>query len=370
VHSGVQPNPPAVIGAVIPVRTPVYPYAGSVNKVPTIKDVALLAKVHAATASRALNPSTRDMVSTRTANRVIEAAKSLGYSPNSAARSLRTRTSSVAGVIIPDLRNPVFPPIVRGIEDGLREAGYMALLGNTDGDEEREKELLAAMRGRQTDGFILATSRRGDPFPAEAGGFPVPTVLVNRRTDANDIPSVTPDNTAGVYATVRYLVELGHRRIGHVSGPQDLSTGWERYRTFLDAMAAHDLPVEQRRVTFSTAFTEEAGLVAALPLLVADPSITAIVAGNDLIALGCYRALEQHGLRCPEDMSVVGFNDMPFLDRQRPRLTSVRIPHYEIGIESARLLLERIGNPTGPAKRIVLPVELVRRESATAPRPS
>jgi LacI family transcriptional regulator len=339
-----------------------------VNKVPTIKDVALLAKVHAATASRALNPSTRDMVSTRTANRVIEAAKSLGYAPNSAARSLRTKTSSVAGVIIPDLRNPVFPPIVRGIEDGLREAGYMALLGNTDGDEDREKELLAAMRGRQTDGFILATSRRGDPFPAEAGGFPVPTVLVNRRTDANDIPSVTPDNTAGVYATVRHLVELGHRRIGHVAGPQDLSTGWERYRTFLDAMATHDLPVDAKRVTFSTAFTEEAGLVAALPLLAADPSITAIVAGNDLIALGCYRALEQHGLRCPDDVSVVGFNDMPFLDRQRPKLTSVRIPHYEIGIESARLLLERIANPAGPAKRVVLPVELVRRESTTAPR--
>ena len=352
----------------IPVRFAVYPYAGSVNKVPTIKDVALLAKVHAATASRALNPSTRDMVSTRTANRVIEAAKTLGYSPNSAARSLRTRTSSVAGVIIPDLRNPVFPPIVRGIEDGLREAGYMALLGNTDGDEEREKELLAAMRGRQTDGFILATSRRNDPLPPEQGGYPVPTVLVNRRTDASDTPSVTADNTAGVYATVRLLVELGHRRIGHVAGPQEMSTGWERYRAFLDAMAAHELPVDPRRVTFSTAFTEEAGLIAALPLLAADPSITAIVAGNDLIALGCYRALEQHRLRCPEDISVVGFNDMPFLDRQRPRLTSVRIPHYEIGIESARLLLERIANPGAAAKRVVLPVELVRRDSAIPPR--
>ncbi len=352
----------------VPDLVAVFPYAGSVNKVPTIKDVALLAKVHAATASRALNPSTRDMVSTRTANRVIEAAKTLGYSPNSAARSLRTRTSSVAGVIIPDLRNPVFPPIVRGIEDGLREAGYMALLGNTDGDEERERELLAAMRGRQTDGFILATSRRNDPLPPVQGGYPVPTVLVNRRTDASDTPSVTADNTAGVYSTVRLLVKLGHRRIGHVAGPQETSTGWERYRAFLDAMAAHELPVEARRVTFSTAFTEEAGLVAALPLLAADPSITAIVAGNDLIALGCYRALEQRGLRCPEDISVVGFNDMPFLDRQRPRLTSVRIPHYEIGIESARLLLERIANPAAPAKRVVLPVELVLRDSAVQPR--
>ncbi|HEX3781465.1 MAG TPA: LacI family DNA-binding transcriptional regulator [Pseudonocardiaceae bacterium] len=332
------------------------------DKVPTIKDVALLAKVHAATASRALNPSTRDMVSNRTANRVIEAAKTLGYAPNSAARSLRTRTSSVAGVIIPDLRNPMFPPIVRGIEDGLREAGYMALLGNTDGDEERERELLTAMRGRQTDGFILATSRRDDPPPPEHGGRPVPTVLINRRADA-DIPSVTPDNAMGIHATVRLLVQLGHERIAHLAGPQELSTGWERYRAFLDAMAGHRLAVEPGRVAVSSAFTEEAGYRAALALLDADSTSTAIVAANDLIALGCYRALDERGLRCPQDVSVVGFNDMPFLDRQRPALTSVRIPQYEIGIEAARLLLERIENPTAAAKRVVLPVEVIQRDS-------
>ncbi len=337
------------------------------DKVPTIKDVALLAKVHAATASRALNPNTRDMVSARTANRVIEAARTLGYAPNSAARSLRTRTSSVAGVIIPDLRNPMFPPIVRGIEDGLREAGYMALLGNTDGDSERERELLAAMRGRQTDGFILATSRREDPLPAEYGGRPVPTVLINRRSDA-DLPSVTPDNVMGVHATVALLAGLGHERIAHLAGPQELSTGWERYRAFLDAMAAHNLTVAPSRVAFSAGFTEEAGYRAAVALLDADTTSTAIVAGNDLIALGAYLALHQRGLRCPEDVSVVGFNDMPFLDRQRPALTSVRIPQYEIGTEAARLLLERIDNPTAPAKRVVLPVDVIQRDSTARPR--
>jgi LacI family transcriptional regulator len=331
-----------------------------VEKPPTIKDVANLARVHAATASRALNPQTRDKVSTRTANRVIEAAKTLGYAPNSAARSLRTKTSSVAGVIIPDLRNPVFPPIVRGIEDGLREAGYMALMGNTDGDEERERELLLAMRGRQTDGFILATGRRADPSPPDG----VPTVLVNRRTDSGDIPSVTNDNNAGVYASVKLLAELGHTRIAHVAGPQALSTGWERYRAFLDAMAAHGLEVDPDHVRFSEAFTEEAGYVAASGLT---PGSTAIIAGNDLIALGCYSALEEKGLSCPDDVSVIGFNDMPFANRQRPALTTVRIPHYDMGLEAARLLLERISTPDAPAKRVILPVELVRRDSV-APR--
>ncbi|RSM71476.1 LacI family transcriptional regulator [Kibdelosporangium aridum] len=328
----------------------------AVEKPPTIKDVANLAKVHAATASRALNPQTRGKVSTRTANRVMEAAKTLGYAPNSAARMLRTKTSSVAGVIIPDLTNPVFPPIVRGIEDGLREAGYMALMGNTDGDDERERELLLAMRGRQTDGFILATGRRNDPSPADQ----VPTVLVNRRTDAGDIPSVTNDNNAGVYSAVQLLASLGHTRIGHVAGPQELSTGWERYRAFVDAMAAHGLEVDPGRVTFSTAFTEEAGYRAAVDL---QRDVTAIIAGNDLIALGCYSALDERGLSCPGDVSVVGFNDMPFADKQRPGLTTVRIPHYDMGLEAARLLLERIANPTTPPKRVILPVELVRRGS-------
>jgi LacI family transcriptional regulator len=325
--------------------------------VPTIKDVADRVGVHAATASRALNPATRDKVHPRTAARVLEAAKALGYSPNSAARSLRTRTSSVAGVIIPDLRNPVFPPIVRGIEDGLREAGYMALLGNTDGDAERERELITTMRGRQIDGFILATSRREDVLPTE-----VPTVLVNRRTDTGAIPSVTADNAAGVHMLVRMLVDLGHTRIGHVAGPRELSTGWERYRAFVDAHG------ESEAVVFAEAFTEDAGFEATLRLLDTVPDLTAIVAGNDLIALGCYAALDSRGLRVPEDISVTGFNDIPFVGLQRPALTTVRIPHYDIGYESARLLLERIANPSGQAKRIVLPVELVARASTGAAR--
>ncbi|HEX4700671.1 MAG TPA: LacI family DNA-binding transcriptional regulator [Pseudonocardiaceae bacterium] len=336
------------------------------EKVPTIKDVASLARVHAATASRALNPQTRNKVSPRTAVRILEAAKALGYAPNSAARSLRTRTSLVAGVIIPDLRNPVFPPIVRGIEDGLREAGYMALLGNTDGDADREHELLAAMRGRQTDGFILATSRLD--LPSDTPGIrAVPTVLVNRRSDADDIPSVTADSHAGVLSLVRLLVNLGHRRIAHLAGPQDLSTGWERHHAFLDAMAGHGLTVDPRFVRYCTGFTEAAGYRAATDLMAAESDFTAVIAGNDLIALGCYTALGERGLVCPDDVSVVGFNDMPFVDKQRPALTTVRIPHYELGFESARLLLERIASPTGPAKRVVLPIQLVQRESAARP---
>jgi LacI family transcriptional regulator len=335
------------------------------EKVPTIKDVASLAQVHAATASRALNPQTRNKVNPTTATRILEAAKALGYAPNSAARSLRTRTSLVAGVIIPDLRNPVFPPIVRGIEDGLRDAGYMALLGNTDGDADRERELLAAMRGRQTDGFILATSRRDLP-PETDGGRVVPTVLVNRRTDNPNVAAVTADSHAGIVAVVRLLAGLGHRRIAHLAGPQDLSTGWERHRAFLTAMA--DEALDPTLVRYCAGFTEESGHRAARDLFAAETGITAVIAGNDLIALGAYVALAERGLTCPTDVSVVGFNDMPFVDKQRPALTTVRIPHYDLGIGAARLLLERIANPAAPARQVVLPIHLVQRESVAPPR--
>jgi LacI family transcriptional regulator len=129
-------------------------------------------------------------------------------------------------------------------------------------------------------------------------------------------------------------------------------------------MAAHDLEVEPDRVQFATAFTQEAGYAAARGL---PKGVTAIIAGNDLIALGCYAALEEQGLSCPADVSVVGFNDMPFTSTQRPSLSTVRIPHYEMGCEAARLLLERIATPSAPAKRVVLPVELIVRGSVGRP---
>ncbi len=133
-------------------------------------------------------------------------------------------------------------------------------------------------------------------------------------------------------------------------------------------MASHGIPVDQHAIRYCDGFTEECGVRAARDLLDAEPGITAVVAGNDLIALGCYQALSERGLRCPMDVSVVGFNDMPFVDKQRPALTTVRIPHYDLGVESARMLLERIGHPDAPAKQVVLPIQVMERESVAPPR--
>ena len=163
----------------------------------TLRDVAAAARVHPATASRALNPETRILVSEDTARRVIEAAGKLGYRPNPVARSLRTRRSHTVGVLIPDLNNPLFPPIVRGLEDRLADAGYVALLGNTDADPGRERTLFEQMRARHVDGFALATATLRDQLLAEAATAEVPLVLMNRLAPEYGFPSVVGRQRAG-----------------------------------------------------------------------------------------------------------------------------------------------------------------------------
>jgi LacI family transcriptional regulator len=334
----------------------------------TLKDVAALAGVHPATASRALNSETRLLVSGATANRVLAAADSLGYRPNTVARSLRTRRSHTVGVLIPDLTNPLFPPIVRGIEDRLAADGYVALIGNTDSD------VFERMRARHVDGFVCATAHLRSPLLAEAAAAGLCVVLVNRHAEGYGFHSVSADNERGIAMAVAHLVSLGHRRIAHIAGPQDVSTGLSRYQGFLAAMRAHGLVADPALVVHAAAYSLEEGDRCCRELLAADRGCTAIAAANDMLAVGCYAALEDSGLSCPQDISVVGFNDMPFVDRLRPPLTSVSFPHYQVGAEAGRLILEQIaasatrGDGTGhEAKVLFLAPELSVRGSTGPP---
>ena len=332
----------------------------------TLRDVARLAGVHPGTVSRALNPQTRALVNERTARRVLDAAQELGYRPNPIARGLRTNRSHTIGVLVPDLMNPLFAAVVRGIEDGLREGGYTPLIANTDNDAERERVAYEAMSARQVDGFIAATARRDHWLLADQVRTGAKVVLVNRRVDSDAIPAVTGDDHEGIRLAVEHLAQLGHERIAHVAGSQSLYTGWSRHQGFLDAMRAAGLELDPDLIVFSEAFTEREGARCCCELLGRRRDFTAIVAGNDLLALGCYDALEQRGLRCPEDISVVGYNDMPFVDRFRPALSTVRVPHYELGATAAALMLEQLRGTDTPPRQLLLPPELVVRGS-TAP---
>jgi len=329
----------------------------------TLRDVAVLAGVHSGTASRALNESTRSLENADTVRRVTEAANSLGYRPNHLARSFKTQRTFSIGVIIPDLNNPLFPPIVRGIEDRLASAGYVALLGNTENDAGRERRIFAEMEARHVDGLVLATARREDPMLLGVARNAPPIVLVNRIVEDHAFSSVSVDDGAGIRLVVEHLRALGHRRIAHVAGPQELSTGFGRYRGFQASMRSAGLEIDPKLVSFSSSFSIAEGARCAAEVLAARPRPSAIVAANDMLALGCYAEIEECGLRCPDGVSLVGFNDMPFVDRLTPPLTTVRIPHAEIGAQAAELILERIDQPDSPLKSLLLAPELVVRGS-------
>jgi LacI family transcriptional regulator len=318
--------------------------------------------------SRALNSETRHLVKLETAERVLEAARELQFHPDPAARSLKTRRSYTVGVLLPDLNNPLFPPIVRGIEDTLGRQGYVVLMGNTDNDEEQERRVLEGMRSRNVDGLIVATARQRHPLLDNAVAEDLPVVLVNRVLEDRSFPAASVDDQLGAELAVNHLILLGHRRIAHIAGPQDLSTGVGRLRGFERGMRRAGLDPDPDLIVCAEGFTRSAGRSCLVSLLDRGQRFTAVVAGNDLLALGCYLALEGAGLSCPEQVSVVGFNDMPFIDQLRPPLSSVRIPHYEVGTAAAALMLELIADHRAPVASKVLRPELVIRGS-TAPPP-
>jgi LacI family transcriptional regulator len=333
---------------------------------PTLRDVAQGAGVHPATASRALNPQTRRLVNEETASRVIRVAESLGYRPNPIARSLKTARSATVGLVIPDLTNPLFPPIVRGIEDVIGPAGYSAWIVNTDNDPARERSQIDSLRLRQVEGLIVATARLRHELLEQLHADGVRIVLINRRLESGTVPSVTPDDASGTAMAVKHLIELGHRRIAHIAGPQDTSTGLVRFRSYRETLRTSGLD-DDALVTTCDYWTEAEGARALRELLDVGTDFTAVLAGNDLLALGCYDVLEERGLTCPADLSIVGYNDIPFVDKVRPALTTVRIPHYEVGAEAAWMLLDTLQDPSRHPRSVLLPVTLQVRESTAAP---
>src|ERR687893_1947748 len=233
----------------------------------TLRDVARVAGVHAATVSRALNEETRPLVNEETARRVLKAAEELGYQPNPIARGLKTNRSYTIGVLIPDLTNPLFPPILRGIEDRLEEDGYTPLMANTDNDPERERIDWHAMRARQVDGIVAATARRDHGLLDELVDSGIPVVLVNRRAPDSGVPSATADDRRGIRLAVEHLAQLGHTRIAHIAGPLELSTGLDRHEGFHEAMSELGLEVDPELVVVTRAFTEVEGAKACAELL-------------------------------------------------------------------------------------------------------
>lgn len=333
-----------------------------------LRDVAAAANVHPSTASRALNSETRGRVNAATVARVLEAARRVGYQPNSLARSLRTSRTYTIGMLIPDLTNPLFPPIVKGIEDRLSQDGYTLVLANTNYDLEREISIARVLVAQQVDGFLLATARREYPLVQDILDSGRRVVLVNRTMEHPVVASVTGDEQLGIGLAVAHLASLGHREIAYVGGDAEASTGLGRYQAFVERLRVEGLPLAPDLVAHAARFHEEPGAAAFAELLDRGARFTAVVAANDRLALGCYDVLRERGLRVPEDVSVTGYNDMQFADRFSPPLTTVRVPNYQIGAKAAQLLLEALDDNEWPPMTVTLTPTLIVRESTMPPR--
>jgi LacI family transcriptional regulator len=333
----------------------------------TISDVASEAGVHPSTVSRVLNGHVGSTIRPATRERVLAAADRLDYRPSALARSLRLQRTLTLGMLVPDITNPFFSSIIKGAEDAARQRGYNLILCNSEDEPEREATYLRVLRERQVDGLLIASSQMADDTIAALREEAFPFVLLNRATRSAEDLAVVVDNRAAGVEVVAYLAALGHRRVGHIAGPQNTTTGVDRRKGYRAGVLAYGLADEPELVVEASAFSEEAGHEA-LGIMFAGPTRpTAVFAANDLIAIGMLQRLREIGAHVPGDLSIVGFNDIPLAGLLEPALTTVRVPQLEMGVAGAHLLIDRLeGRPIGDV-RLTLPTELIVRASSAAP---
>ena len=320
--------------------------------------------MHPSTVSRALHRADLP-VREETRRKVLAAVERLEYRPSAIARGLRLRRTHTLGMLVPDITNPFFPPIIRGAEEAARERGYELVLCNTDDAPERETASLRVLRERQADGLLIATSRMADTTVAALRRERFPFVLVNRGSSVTADPSVEVDNERAAEAVIEHLASLGHRRIGHIAGPLSTTTGAERAAGYRSAMNARGLPIDERLLAEADAYAEPSGYAAGTRLLRARP--TAIFAANDLLVLGALRAAREARLRVPQDVSLVGINDIPLVDLIDPPLTTVRVPQREMGRIAAGMLIALLENGPIARRHVLLDPTLVVRGSTAVP---
>jgi LacI family transcriptional regulator len=324
------------------------------------RDVARVAGVSISTVSRALTRP--DDVAPETRTKVLDIARALGYRPNAAARSLITGRTGNIGLVVPDLENPFFASVTKGVQSRARAAGYALFIADSDEDPSQEPDL-ARNLAKQVDGLLLCSPRAADSVVLELARE-CPTVLINRRS--GDIPSVVPDNVEGVRQAIVHLRALGHRRIAYVGGPR---TSWSNNQRRTAFLALGEQHPDTELVDVGSFQPFVSGGVAAGDLVIASGA-TAALAYNDVVAFGLLERLRQRGVRVPEDISVIGTDDIPVSALTSPALTSVGLPLVNSGRAAVDLLLSLVRDPSAPpVHHHDLPVQLVVRGS-TGPRRS
>jgi LacI family transcriptional regulator len=329
---------------------------------PTLKEVAEHAQVSKATVSRVLNNNSH--VAEELRIRVLESIRLLGYQPNRAARRLRASVSDVLGLIISDIENPFFISVVRGVEDTAYVSQMSVVLCNTDENPAKQQMYLRVMQAERVAGLIISPTNVNEDF-TELRQLGIPVILLDRRTDKFETDAVTIDNVGGAYLAVKHLVDLGYERIGTIGGSPHLTTGRERYEGYRKALNAAGLKIDEKLVKIGD-FKTDSGYQLASELINLPRPPQAIFVANNLMTLGALRVLRENNVRVPQDVALVGFDDMPWSSELCPPLTAISQPTYELGQETVNLLLRRLANPDAPIRTVTLQPRLIVRESCGA----
>jgi LacI family transcriptional regulator len=332
----------------------------SVTPSVTIVDVAQAAGVSTATVSRTLNAT--GQVAPATRQRISDAIRVLGYRPNSIARSLAVSATRTLAILLPDITNPFFPALVKGVQLCCERRGYTLLLCNTGGAAPQEERYVDVLIGKRVDGLLLIGFVSGPGLLTELTGRGIGVVVLDREVPLPGVSSVRVDHRAGARAATAHLLELGRRRIAHVTGPADLDVSAHRLQGYRDALAEAGVPFDADLVAEGD-FTAEGGHRAVERLLAAGTGLGGLFCGNDVTAIGALSALQVHGLSVPGDVAVVGFDDVSAAAYTVPPLTTVGQPTYEIGRMGAELLIDAIELPDAEPRTVTLQGTLVVRGS-------
>lgn len=330
-------------------------------------DVAQAAGVSIATVSAFINRTSN--VSAELAQRIEAAILKIGYERNAVARSLKTGATHTIGLTVADIRNPFFTDVVATIQQVLNKAGYAVMLCSNDEDTAKQDEQIKLLLDRMVDGLIIAPAGEDEVMTRLVKTTRKPVVLIDRLIADLDVDAVVIENAKAVFDAISYLVGLGHRRIGYISGTPGASTGRDRLAGYVEGLGRAGIAFDARLVRDGN-FREPDGYRAAMQLMTLPDRPTAIFSANNLMVIGAMRAIRDMGLSCPEDVSVACMDDFAWADVFSPRLTTIAQPVEAIGEQAAQLLLDRLSGAAAPAPRTVkLHGRLMVRNSCAPPRP-
>jgi LacI family transcriptional regulator len=335
----------------------------------TLKDIAEKAGVHPSTVSRALDPTKNSLVNAQTRQLVRDVATELGYQTDVVASGLRRGKTNTIGVVVADLANPFIAPVVRGIENNLDGRGQMALIAETQDDHDRLSRALENLVARRVDGIITTAARAGDERLLKKMSKQVPLLLAVRNLPGSGLPAITHDDARGGRLAAEHLLEAGHRRVAQLRGPQDISSFRERGAGFREAILAGEATLLDVSEPVTRPILGEGRRLMRALLDATDTLPTGIFAHNDLMAFGVLEELRSAGLRCPEDVAVIGYNNTIMTEFSAPTMTTIKLPGYEVGRMAADTVGLLTQNGDEDVSSLSLPPDLVARWSTLGWRP-